>query len=119
MAQQLQKNSQTLAQDSAKITSEESLSAKLYISPEAALIDVSREIKVTGLLPAQKVLIETETVRANNVTWRSLAEFEADMNGNVDLGKQAPISGSYAGIDAMGLVWSQEPESNLSREVFP
>lgn len=119
MVQQLQKNSQTLAQDSSKIAPEESLSAKLHISPEAALIDVSREIKVTGLLPAQKVLIETETVRANNITWRSLAEFEADNNGHVDLGKQAPISGSYAGIDAMGLIWSQEPESNLSREVFP
>lgn len=121
MVEQLQKPSQLSESSSQALSkvSEEQRSAKLHISPEVGLIDVAREIRVTGLLPAQKVLIETATVRANNVTWRSAAVFEADADGNIDLGTEAPISGDYSGIDAMGLIWSQQPESSGSREVFP
>src|SRR5690606_21916276 len=31
---------------------------------------------------------------------------------------QAPISGSYEGVDPMGLIWSQKPDQEGEREVF-
>jgi hypothetical protein len=36
----------------------------------------------------------------------SQATFKTDVNGEVDLEKQAPLSGSYAIADGMGLFWS-------------
>jgi hypothetical protein len=39
----------------------------------------------------------------------SEATFTADENGTVDLTQQAPVSGDYNGINAMGLFWSRRP----------
>src|SRR5690606_27188681 len=50
--------------------------------------------------------------------WQSQAVFQADANGTIDLSSQAPLSGSYEGVDPMGLIWSQRPEQEGEREVF-
>ncbi|WP_258550423.1 acyl-CoA thioesterase/BAAT N-terminal domain-containing protein, partial [Klebsiella pneumoniae] len=51
--------------------------------------------------------------------WHSRAAFVADAQGTVDLTRDAPVSGDYTGISVMGLIWSQRPEDDKAREVFP
>ena len=43
--------------------------------------------------------------------WASGATFIADAAGAVDVARQAPVSGSYDGADAMGLCWSARPRA--------
>ncbi len=92
---------------------------QLSITPADALIDVPRHVRVQGLSPGETVRLHTQTVRGPGVVWRSAAQFQADGDGVVDLQRDAPLSGSYAGVAPMGLVWSQAPErAGAPREVF-
>ena len=91
----------------------------LSVTPADDLIDVPRRIIVTGLVPGEQVGIVAQTRRGNGVLWHSRAAFMADAEGTVDLTRDAPVSGDYTGISAMGLVWSQRPDDGKSREVFP
>jgi fermentation-respiration switch protein FrsA (DUF1100 family) len=91
----------------------------LSVTPEDALIDVARRISVSALSPGEEVVLRTRTVRGTDVVWRSAATFHADARGEIDLQRDAPVSGSYAGVSAMGLVWSQAPEQpGAPRDVF-
>lgn len=92
--------------------------AQLIITPIDDLIDVRRIIQVINLEAGQAIRIQTETLRGQGVIWRSYAEFIANDDGIVDLSLQAPISGSYEGIDPMGLIWSQVPDVEGERETF-
>src|SRR6185436_11089078 len=40
--------------------------------------------------------------------WRATATFISDDEGSVHVARQAPVSGTYDGISAMGLIWSAE-----------
>jgi len=80
---------------------------KLEITPQTALIDVPRRIALHGLAAGQPVTLQTRTLRGPQVEWSSEARFIADAEGCVDLTRDAPVSGSYSGVSAMGLVWSQ------------
>ena len=91
----------------------------LSVTPADDLIDVSRQIVVTGLAPGAQVGIVAQTCRGNNVLWHSRAAFVADAQGAVDLTRDAPVSGDYTGVSAMGLIWSQRPDDGKAREVFP
>jgi fermentation-respiration switch protein FrsA (DUF1100 family) len=89
----------------------------LTIAPADDLIDVPRRIVVAGVAPGQTVDITAVTDRAG-VAWQGQATFRADASGVVDLTRDAPISGSYDGVAAMGLIWSQVPVNSASREAF-
>lgn len=84
--------------------------AALTITPADALIDVPRHIVASGLVPSETVTLRSRTLRGPGVAWRAEAVFEADAQGTVDLSRDAPRSGSYAGVSPMGLVWSQVPD---------
>ncbi|MDM0035179.1 acyl-CoA thioesterase/bile acid-CoA:amino acid N-acyltransferase family protein [Variovorax sp. J22P271] len=91
---------------------------KLSITPDDALIDVPRRIALDGLAPGEQVEVASCTLRGAGVPWRASARFVADAAGTVDLGRDAPVAGSYQGVSAMGLVWSQVPDSPGARELF-
>lgn len=91
---------------------------QLTIEPIDDLIDVSRQIRISGLVSGQQVQLRTSTYRGQQQLWQSQAIFQADANGTIDLSTQAPLSGSYEGVDPMGLIWSQRPEQEGEREVF-
>ena len=86
------------------------------IKPDSVLGDEEVVIKLSGFNPDQEV-----TVKAQAGNWRSKAIFKADSLGNVDLSKQAPISGTYRGIDGMGLIWSlkRTDEKTVDRKQKP
>lgn len=89
----------------------------LRVSPQNALIDVARSIRVEGAQPGEPVALASQTLRSG-VLWRSEATFVAGADGVVDTARDAPVSGSYASASAMGLIWSQVPVESRSREVF-
>ncbi|SIT29867.1 acyl-CoA thioester hydrolase/BAAT C-terminal domain-containing protein [Achromobacter sp. MFA1 R4] len=89
----------------------------LTIAPADALIDVPRQIRVEHVAPGATVDI-TALTRRNGVLWQAQATYTAGEDGVVDLTRDAPVSGDYAGLSPMGLVWSQSPEDGKSREYF-
>lgn len=91
----------------------------LSVTPAEGLLDEPRRIAVEGLQPAQTVVLSTRTLRGNGQYWLSSATYVADAEGRVDLERYAPVSGSYEGVSALGLLWSQRPEVEGAADVFP
>ncbi len=77
------------------------MSPQFEITPSAALFDQPVHIRLTSVTPKQRV-----TLHAQRGIWHAQAVFEADASGTIDLQTQAPVSGDYEGVDAMGLFWS-------------
>ena len=77
------------------------------ITPEDSLVDQPLSIRITGLGFGEKVRIKC---RMPAYHMAAEAIFFADEIGEVDLGRQAPLAGSYDWIDPMGLIWSMQPE---------
>jgi dienelactone hydrolase len=85
----------------------------ISIQPSEVLIDEPVSIRLSGFKPNQEVTIRATTdgtafpdVTDTGIVRESQATFRTDANGEVDLEKQAPLSGSYAIADGMGLFWS-------------
>jgi pimeloyl-ACP methyl ester carboxylesterase len=78
--------------------------------PETALLDQRLEINISGLKPGATVRLSAKSQAQDTLWWRSTAVFTADDHGHIDLDRQAPQSGSYSGVDAMGLFWSMRPD---------
>ncbi|VVE76266.1 palmitoyl-CoA hydrolase [Pandoraea captiosa] len=101
------------------LSSSQPSSLSLTATPADALIDVPRNLVVRGAAPGAHVTLTARTARAAGVVWHAQATFVADADGVVDVARDAPVSGSYRGVSAMGLIWSQVPEDGKSRDVFP
>jgi len=86
----------------------------IKITPENALLDQETNIKVKQLPPHETLTIEATAFDENNELWLSKASFRADDTGLIDLSIQAPLEGSYAGIDPMGLLWSMQSSKGPS-----
>src|SRR5215208_5297596 len=85
----------------------------ISIQPSEVLIDEPVSIRLSGFEPNQEVTIRATTVGTafpdlidTGIVRESEATFQTDSNGEVDLEKQAPLSGSYTDADGMGLFWS-------------
>ena len=78
----------------------------LQVAPRSSLADQPLQIVLRGLRPDQRVTVSLESTDALGSSWTSSATFASDSRGQVDLARAAPISGSYTGSSAMGLVWS-------------
>lgn len=84
----------------------------LEVAPRTALVDEPLSIRVTGLPQGGRVTLRATMARTPELAWQSSAVFVADDQGQIDLSRDAPVEGSYQGIDAMGLVWSMTPTSD-------
>jgi dienelactone hydrolase len=79
---------------------------KIQVNPTRALFDEPVEIIVSNLASHQQIIIEALRNEKDNSILLSRAVFEADDKGFVNVAAQSPVSGSYNGIDPMGLFWS-------------
>ena len=80
------------------------------VDAAVALADQPVRIRITGPGPARAGRADRpEPSTILGAPWRARAVLEADERGVVDLARQAPAEGSYAGVDAMGLFWSMDP----------
>jgi dienelactone hydrolase len=77
--------------------------------PSECLVDQTLVICIRGLAARERVTVRLSSAAYGGGVLLSQAVFVADANGVVDLSRDAPTSGSYEGIDAMGLFWSRAP----------
>jgi|SaaInlStandDraft_4_1057021.scaffolds.fasta_scaffold07259_2 dienelactone hydrolase len=82
---------------------------RIIVTPEKSFIDEPVKISISNLSPHEHLTLEASCTDKKNNTWSSRAVFEADANGMVHVATQAPVSGSYQGVDPMGLFWSMTP----------
>ncbi len=80
---------------------------QLNISPNTR-VDKIWELNITGLSPNEKISITANMQDIFGNTWKSQSTFLANKHGIVNLHQEAPIAGSYSGIDPMGLIWSMK-----------
>lgn len=78
--------------------------------PTKCLVDETVVIRALELQAGARMTLKLWS-SFGEVVLLSSATFIADAKGVVDLSVQAPISGSYSGVDAMGLFWSRAPVS--------
>ncbi len=80
---------------------------KIDVTPHHSLMDEKLRILVSGLEPRQPVTLRAQI---EELDMESSAVFVPDTDGNVDPGRQAPISGSYDWVHSMGLLWTLRPK---------
>ncbi|MBD2017054.1 acyl-CoA thioesterase/BAAT N-terminal domain-containing protein [Microcoleus sp. FACHB-53] len=85
-------------------------SATIETTPQTALIDESVSIRLLGFQPNKSVTLRATMPDDLGRVWSAYATFKPDDEGNVDLSSMPPDSGSYSGIDSMGLFWSMTLE---------
>src|SRR5262245_13809224 len=86
------------------------MAVKIDVSPTDVLLDEPVRVRVLGAAPGQAVTVHAALSDAWGRAWTSGATFIADASGAVDVAEQAPASGSYDGVDPMGLCWSMRPD---------
>jgi dienelactone hydrolase len=80
------------------------------VSPPQPLIDEPVRIVVSGLAPNRLITLRGRSKAQDQLWWQSEAIFNSGPMGRIDLGVQAPASGSYGSVDPMGIFWSMRPE---------
>lgn len=93
-------------------------SPRIDIAPSKALVDERVSIRLLGFEPDQLITVRSRLRDDLNRQWESHATFQADTHGVVDLSSQKPLSGTYEGVDAMGLFWSMALGSD-EKDVSP
>jgi hypothetical protein len=83
----------------------------LHVDRPTALVDQRLRITVSGLAEGLEVTVHAQATDHSNQDWSSWARFTAGGDGTVDLATAAPVAGTYAGADPMGLLWSLQPPS--------
>ena len=82
--------------------------AKIVVDHPVALMDAEISIELQGFPSGQPVTIVATQVYPSGSRWRASATFIADDTGSAYIAHQAPVSGTYDGASAMGLIWSAE-----------
>lgn len=82
---------------------------QIDVRPATPLVDEAVAIHLTGFMPQQEMTLHLRTTDDAGIDWESSALFRTDARGAIDVATQAPLSGSYTGIDPMGLFWSMNP----------
>jgi dienelactone hydrolase len=77
------------------------------VDQPSALRDMPIAIHVTGLKSGQPVTVRARLELADRAL-ESVATFNADSNGVVDVSALQPLYGTYAITDTMGLFWSMQ-----------
>lgn len=77
-------------------------------TPPVSLVDAPVSISVHGARPHSRVLVTARTAIFGQ-PFESHALFVADAVGEVRVDTQTPVSGTYGGVNGMGLFWSMLP----------
>ena len=80
--------------------------ATIAVNTPVALADRAVHITIDDLTPGETVTVTATAPDFAGDRWQSHATFRADSHGSVDLSQAAPLSGTYSGVDGMGLFWS-------------
>lgn len=81
--------------------------ARASVDHRVALADQEVQIEFAGFPPGEPVTVTaTQIFRVSR--WQANATFRADPGGRISIARQAPVSGTYTNVSAMGLFWSAE-----------
>src|SRR5436305_6881731 len=83
-------------------------SPTIVVDQPVALIDAAIAIELRGFPARQRVTITAIQTFPSMSRWQARAAFVSDDDGCVYVTRQAPVSGTYDGVSAMGLIWSAE-----------
>ncbi|XP_035383772.1 peroxisomal succinyl-coenzyme A thioesterase-like isoform X1 [Electrophorus electricus] len=81
----------------------------LSIKPTRGLVDEKLQIVVRNLRPKQDVTLHSVHQSEDKDFWEAFGHYVSDGNGTVTVAKDASLSGTYVGVEAMGLMWSLRP----------
>jgi hypothetical protein len=79
---------------------------QMIVSPKRAPIDEPVLIRLENLAPGERITLHARMQGHLGASWMAEACFVADPDGVIDVSRDAPVAGSYEGIDPMGLFWS-------------
>ena len=82
------------------------------IVPDKVLVDEIVSIRLLGFETNQLITVRARMKDDLGKQWESYATFKADGHGVVDVNSQKPLSGTYDGVDPMGLFWSMAMDPN-------
>jgi dienelactone hydrolase len=94
-------------------------SPMIVVDQPDALIDQPIAIALRGFAPRQLVSVTATQTYAEATRWQSRATFISDNDGQVDVTRQAPVSGTYEGVAPMGLFWSMDRLPSEARPAPP
>src|SRR5712671_3693235 len=83
-------------------------SPMIVVDQPVALINAAVAIELRGFPPRQPVTVTALQTFPSGSRWQARATFMSDDDGCVYVARQAPVSGTYDGVSAMGLIWSAE-----------
>lgn len=84
------------------------------VAPAEILHDEELRISVTGLAAGAKVDLQSDFVTRGGSIWRSVATFVANEQGVVDPSSEAPLAGSWQGVDPRGFIWSMTKTTEVT-----
>ncbi|XP_044076646.1 acyl-coenzyme A thioesterase 1-like [Siniperca chuatsi] len=85
---------------------------RLKLLPSArCLFDEPVQVKVAGLRSRQVVTMRASSTDERGVVFSSSATYRADGSGEIDLKRDPSLSGSYVGVEPMGLLWSMRADA--------
>ncbi|KAG7236617.1 hypothetical protein INR49_000741 [Caranx melampygus] len=85
---------------------------RLRLLPSArCLFDEPVQVKVSGLRSKQVVTLRARSTDERGVEFSSSATYRADGSGKIDLDRDPSLSGSYVGVEPMGLLWSMRADT--------
>ena len=94
------------------VSEEMSSQVRLRLLPSArCLFDEPVQVKVAGLRSRQVVTMRARVTDEKGVAFDSSATYRADGSGEVDLERDPSLSGSYVGVEPMGLLWSMRADA--------
>jgi dienelactone hydrolase len=82
---------------------------RLEALPADALTDEPLSIRLADLPAGAEVALAVSAADEEGSRWRSESRFGGGLEGTLDLGRVAPLSGSYDRADPMGPLWSMGP----------
>ena len=74
------------------------------VTPQQSLFDTPLSIQVSGAKPGSRVTIQVSSSDSKGTVWSSRAVFTASQSGAVNPAQDTALSGSYTGLDPMGLI---------------
>ncbi|XP_037537845.1 acyl-coenzyme A thioesterase 5 [Nematolebias whitei] len=75
------------------------------------LFDEPLQVKVSGLRSKQVITMRARSTDETGVLFSSYATYRADGDGKIDLNRDSSLSGSYTGVEPMGLLSSLKADA--------
>ncbi|KAA8587809.1 hypothetical protein FQN60_016671, partial [Etheostoma spectabile] len=78
---------------------------------DRCMFDEPVQMKVAGLRARQVVTMRARATDDKGLVFSSSATYKADESGEIDLERDPSFSGSYVGVEPMGLLWSMRADT--------